>query len=128
MKHEAIEQRELVPVTPADVFACLQADHWLADMATPSLDARHGSLMAMAGNCIRHGQRLAADQLSSLEAERDALAKRVGELEAALEWYGEQARLCRLIHSEGDTGRHALQADGGSRARAALNTDPSHAE
>ena len=38
----------------------------------------------------------------------------------ALEWYGEQARLCRLIHSEGDAGRTALAADGGKRATAAL--------
>ena len=38
----------------------------------------------------------------------------------ALEWYGEQARLARLIHSEGDAGRHALAEDGGKRARAAL--------
>jgi hypothetical protein len=38
----------------------------------------------------------------------------------ALEWYGEQARLCRLIHSGGDPGRHSLQADGGEKARAAL--------
>jgi hypothetical protein len=41
-------------------------------------------------------------------------------LRTELEWYGEQARLCRLIHSEGDKGRHALSADGGNRARAAL--------
>jgi len=41
-------------------------------------------------------------------------------LRAALEWYGEQARLCRLIHSEGDAGRHALNNDGGAKARAAL--------
>lgn len=40
---------------------------------------------------------------------------------AALEWYAEQARLCRLIHSEGDAGRHALADDGGKRARAALS-------
>lgn len=26
-----------------------------------------------------------------------------------------------LIHSEGDSGRHALQADGGEKARAALS-------
>ena len=48
----------------------------------------------------------------------------LGEVEAmrkALEWYGEQARLCRLIHSDGDPGRHALQADGGKRANAALS-------
>lgn len=38
----------------------------------------------------------------------------------ALEWYGEQSRLARLIHSEGDAGRWALAEDGGKRARAAL--------
>ena len=38
----------------------------------------------------------------------------------ALAWYGEQARLARLIHSEGDAGRHALAADGGKLARQAL--------
>lgn len=42
------------------------------------------------------------------------------ELVDALNWYAEQARLCRLIHSEGDSGRKALDADGGQRARAAL--------
>ena len=46
--------------------------------------------------------------------------RRIAELEAELTWYGEQARLCRLIHSEGDAGRNALAADGGKRARAAL--------
>lgn len=42
---------------------------------------------------------------------------RIAELEAALAWYGEQARLCRLVHSGGDEGRRALAADGGKRAR-----------
>jgi hypothetical protein len=42
-------------------------------------------------------------------------------LAEALEWYGENARLCRLIHSEGDKGRHALADDGGKRAQAALS-------
>lgn len=37
-----------------------------------------------------------------------------------LEWYGEQTRLCRLIHAEGDAGREALSADGGAKAQAAL--------
>ena len=37
-----------------------------------------------------------------------------------LEWYGEQARLARLVHSEGDAGRHALANDGGNRAIALL--------
>ena len=39
----------------------------------------------------------------------------------ALEWYAENARLCRLIHSGGDAGRRALAADGGARARAVLS-------
>lgn len=39
---------------------------------------------------------------------------------AALAWYGEQSRLARLIHSEGDAGRHAIAKDGGTKARAAL--------
>jgi len=42
-------------------------------------------------------------------------------LREALAWYAEQTRLCRLIHSEGDTGRHALSEDGGKRARQALD-------
>jgi hypothetical protein len=44
----------------------------------------------------------------------------VERMREALEWYGEQARLARLIHSEGDAGRHALAEDGGKRARAIL--------
>lgn len=48
---------------------------------------------------------------------------RIAELETALRWYGEQARLCRLIHSEGDAGRHALAADGGAKARTALKSE-----
>jgi hypothetical protein len=46
----------------------------------------------------------------------DTLSARVTELETALAWYGEQARLSRLIHSGGDAGRHALANDGGKRA------------
>ena len=42
------------------------------------------------------------------------------ELVEALRWYAEQTRLCRLIHSGGDSGRNALAGDGGSKARAAL--------
>lgn len=45
---------------------------------------------------------------------------RIKALEAALRWYGEQARLARLIHSEGDAGRQALAKDGGAKALAAL--------
>lgn len=53
-------------------------------------------------------------------AELEAARGRERGLREALEWYGEQARLCRLIHSEGDAGRYALSNDGGKRARAAL--------
>lgn len=77
---------------------------------------------------------LSHPEMTREEAERLAdgavgpnYAARVAELEAdntvlrdALAWYGEQARLCRLIHSEGDAGRQALDADGGTRAQVAL--------
>lgn len=43
------------------------------------------------------------------------------ELVTALVWYREQARLCRLVHSGGDVGRQALDADGGNRADVALS-------
>ena len=52
------------------------------------------------------------------DAERDA--DKITRLRAALEWYGENARLARLIHTEGDEGRHALSEYGGKRARDVL--------
>ena len=54
---------------------------------------------------------LAADPLSD---------PRVKALVEVLQWYAEQTRLCRLIHSGGDSGRNALSSDGGTKARAAL--------
>ena len=45
---------------------------------------------------------------------------RIRELESALAWYGEQARLARLIHREGDAGRWALLEDAGKRAKELL--------
>lgn len=42
------------------------------------------------------------------------------ELYASLEWYAENARLSRLIHSEGDAGRQAIANDGGEKARSVL--------
>lgn len=53
----------------------------------------------------------------------DELSKekaRVAELKAVLEWYGEQAAGCPKITQEGDLCRHALDRDGGARARAVL--------
>lgn len=54
-----------------------------------------------------------SDELTQAQAD-------IAQLREALEWYGEQARLARLIHSGGDVGRNNLGADGGKRARAAL--------
>ena len=56
----------------------------------------------------------------SRDGEVSLLNAAIREKDEALRWYAEQARLCRLIHSEGDAGRHALAADGGKRARKAL--------
>lgn len=50
---------------------------------------------------------------ASRSADTDALV-------AALTWYEERARNCRKITSEGNDARHALDKDGGERARAAL--------
>lgn len=60
---------------------------------------------------------------ADLDAAADAIdgCQRVDWLVQTLAWYGEQARLARLIHSEGDAGRHAIAADGGDKARDALS-------
>jgi hypothetical protein len=57
------------------------------------------------------------DQCVRLEC---AQQREIERLRKALEWYGEQAHLARLIHREGDAGRNALASDGGHRAREAL--------
>ena len=62
---------------------------------------------------LKEGWRFSDEGRIEAEAESERLR-------AELAWYGEQSRLARIIHTEGDSGRHALQADGGHRARAAL--------
>lgn len=52
--------------------------------------------------------------------ERDAARALLREAGEVVQWYGENARLCRLIHSGGDTGRQSLSNDGGKRALAFL--------
>ena len=75
-------------------------------------------------NLLKHTAAFKMEQfMRSVEAEITSLRAENERLREALEWYGEQARLCRLVHSEGDKGRHALDEDGGNRARAALKED-----
>ena len=50
----------------------------------------------------------------------DMVKEAAPDLLEALKWYEEQARLCRLITSEGDSGRQALDSDGGQKARSAI--------
>jgi cell division protein FtsB len=59
-------------------------------------------------------------EIAALKAENERLRTNRETLERALVWYGENARLARIFHSEGDAGRTALADDGGKRARAAL--------
>jgi len=60
--------------------------------------------------------------ISATEAREAELIAQNAALREALAWYGENARLCRLIHSEGDKGRNALSDDGGTRAQTLLTT------
>jgi hypothetical protein len=75
-------------------------------------------------NAARNGEAEANERAEKSAAERDALRAQVATLREALGWYGENARLCRLIHSGGDIGRKALDEDGGEKARGALATKP----
>jgi outer membrane murein-binding lipoprotein Lpp len=77
----------------------------------------------------------AATALQSLSAELDAMQRRaeaaendwqaaeaaLAEAREALAWYAEQTEGCRKTGSVGDPARHALNNDGGKRARRILN-------
>lgn len=60
-------------------------------------------------------------ELSRLRASLSSAESHIAIAVEALEWYREQARLCRLIHGEGDEARRTLCKDGGEIARAALS-------
>ena len=62
----------------------------------------------------------AGQVMRNAAASIDALEVQNARLREATEWYGEQSRLARLVHSGGDAGRHAIAKDGGMRARIAL--------
>ena len=49
-----------------------------------------------------------------------ALRARAEKAEAALRWYRDQAEGCRKLGGIGDPFRHALDEDGGQRARSVL--------
>ena len=64
------------------------------------------------------------EEVADLMAENGRLRTEVNRLREVLAWYGENARLARMIHSiDGEAGRAALSAlayDGGKRACDAL--------
>ena len=60
-------------------------------------------------------------EIDRIVDERDVATAKVALMTEALEWYGERARLARLIHSGGDPARFELSDDGGKRARRALS-------
>ena len=58
----------------------------------------------------------AEKQLRQAENQIIDLQDQIANLRKALSWYAEHAAGCRIIHSDGDVHRNALQADGGKRA------------
>ena len=73
------------------------------------------------GQTATHIARLNPETVAAWLARDKAQRAEIERLREALAWYGEQARLCRLVHSAGDLGRRSLDADGGVRARDALD-------
>ena len=125
MTHEAIEQREGLKPCP---FCGKRPQSWADDNHSTGWNiACYGNTAcpiteyevwgktkadAIAAWNTRH------QSTTSLEEERDALAKRVAALEAAI---GEALAAPMIDHSERKRGTYDI-------LRAALNTDPSHAE
>ena len=89
------------PATDAgevEAFATAQADHWLEDMQTPALGAKHVSLKAMALNCINYGRALATppapndDLRAALEESEPAPNVSLCTWEVAGPWWQRRAR------------------------------------
>lgn len=101
-------------------------DEWSKDIeaahpvnsTAPDRHKHFDTAMSMVGN--RHGKYALVGLVHWLLTRATQAERQRDELRKALEWYGEQARLARLIHREGDAGRHALADDGGRRARQSL--------
>jgi len=82
------------------------------------VDEADATLISLAPD-LADALRTALATISDLTRERDAARE-------ALRWHGEQASGCRKIGPAGNDARHALDFDGGQRARAALIGDPTH--
>lgn len=103
------------PQTPAQCCMCGRVGLSTAEDGGPECELTDGRWVC-SGECWDNASALAGTpvpQIATLQAVNARLVE-------ALQWYGEQSRLARLIHSEGDPGRHALSDDGGKRARALL--------
>jgi hypothetical protein len=120
---------EIGPISPdhnhwaGNYLACSEEEAEFAASANPAtmlaLVAHIRRLQAE--NDTRDALRMQGEaQVASLLVEITSLRAEKAKLREALAWYGENARLCRLVHREGDAGRHALSDDGGGRARAAI--------
>ena len=125
---EASDNERVVTVADAHAYAVRNVAH-----ATEPLKAEIERLKVVAHGFV---DEIAAKdaEIEKLRAEREVIgaeavkyADKSGRLNAkvdrlteALRWYAEQAELCRKLGAAGDSGRRALDADGGKRARAAL--------
>lgn len=126
---DCLQAAELITAQAADIERLTKELDVATSVHRWSVEERHGGTLSVCRNNHGKGEpceweifvpsaraETAEASLAAVTAERDAMWD-------ALQWYGENSRLARLIHSEGDVGRNAIAADGGSRARAALSTD-----
>ena len=111
---DAIERGDHMPASVAGEVAIDDAIQNLAEAAVALNVAADGM------EILRPEREKVLHALQAFARHRATHAGEVERLREALAWYGEQARLARLIHSGGDAGRHALADDGGKRARQAL--------
>lgn len=88
----------------------------LASRAVPVSPAQDSDDLAeLQARLIRRTEESTAAAYRDAELIRQ-LREQNGEMLSLLKWYRDHARLTRLIHSEGDAGRHALANDGGEKA------------
>lgn len=106
---------DAIDAANAEASSCAAA-YKASEARVRELERECGQWQEASGQANVRAEQL-EDKWDAEKARADGLAADVAELVAALEWYGEQARLARLIHSEGDAGRQAIASDGGKRAR-----------